>query len=118
MSHSKPFSFADIYLWLMCPHFTASFHLLSKLLFNVSDHSLYPTLYTNALNTVHRSRKEYAATLKLQVDGIRRRKAQEAASMNEVEERLNKLAMKEAGDYFRRNPLPPPRSVEIKTQPW
>jgi hypothetical protein len=56
--------------------------------------------------------------LKLQVDGIRRRKAREAASMNEVEERLNKLAMREAEDYFQKNPLPPPRSVEIKTQPW
>jgi len=38
--------------------------------------------------------------------------------MNEVEERLNKLAMREAEDYFQKNPLPPPRSVEIKTQPW
>jgi len=38
--------------------------------------------------------------------------------MNEVEERMNKGAMKEAEDYFRKNPLPQPRAVEIKTQPW
>ena len=65
-----------------------------------------------------RSRKEYAAALKLQVDEIRNRKAREAASMNDVEARMNNLAMREAQDYFKKHPLPRPRSVKIKTQPW
>ena len=76
------------------------------------------TVTSTRITSFYRARKEYAATLKVQVDEIRRRKAQEAASMNEVEARINKLAIREAEDYFKRNPLPPPRDIEIKTQPW
>ena len=63
-------------------------------------------------------KREWAKTLDVQVAELRARKKKEGASMSATEIRFNRIAMGQAEHYMKQHPPPPPREIEIKTQPW